>query len=294
MLPRTLALLLLSLILPIACDRPGDDATVSSEPPQQSLRIVSLSPAISRTLVDFDLGERVIGRTQWCSSLDESVPIAGDLLHVDYERLVRLHPTHILIQPRVTGPDDRLLELARQNGWAIGQWTLNDRDDIEILLRDLPAVLYGENDPARPAAVDRANQLIAKIDDALQPAESTTWRGRVLLIDSIDPVVVFGRETYLHDILTALGGENASNVAGWKELSLEDITRLDPEAIIVVAPGADARQGEEEAVEALRRLDVEAVRVDRIGVLTDPDALLPSSAIIEVARELREILRSFE
>ena len=61
---------------------------------RERFQIVSLSPAISRSLVDFGFEEFVIGRTPWCTSLDDSIPIAGDLMEIDYERLIELDPTH--------------------------------------------------------------------------------------------------------------------------------------------------------------------------------------------------------
>ena len=103
-------------------------------------------------------------------------------------------------------------------------------------------------------------------------------------------MLVVGRDTYLDDILDALGGRNAVQAVGWVELSLEDVLRLDPEAIIIVRDHGPAV----EAVDAagpLGDLDTTARRRGRIVVLHHPDANLPSSGVIGLAREMRRVLR---
>ncbi len=255
-----------------------------------SLRIVSLSPALSRTLVDFGLGDRIVGRTPYCRSVSPEVRVVGDLLDVDYERLLRLEPTHLLLQPpRSTGPDARLLELAAAQGWTVAQWTIDTIPDIERTVREIPAALYPIDGESRRAAARRAEELLAEIAAALAPTDGEAiFRGPTLLADGTNGVLVHGRRTYLDDVLASLGGTNAVSAAGWIELSIEDVLRLDPAAVIVVRdrpplelPGAAG---------VLARLDLAAARAGRVAVLHHPDANLPSTGVVGVARELRRVL----
>ncbi len=266
-------------------------ATMPGEP-----RIVSLSPAISRTLLDFELGHLIVGRTPWCSSLDQAIPVAGDLYAVDFERLIRLHPSHVLVQPPAsTGLDPALQRLAAEHGWTIGQWSFNTLDDITRMVRDLPAVLYPADAPGRARAIARAEELLARIAAAMTSPGSSqaagARSGRTLLVADTEPVViVFGRETYLHEALLALGGENATAARGWAELSLEDVLRLDPDTIVLVRDRGPADVDPLEAAGPLGRLDTTARRMGRIAVLWHPDAKLPSSTVAEVIQELRRVL----
>ncbi|MCA9290710.1 MAG: hypothetical protein KDA25_06255, partial [Phycisphaerales bacterium] len=75
------------------------EAPTTTTPRPGAVRVVSLSPAISSTLRDLGLDPLVVGRTPWCDALDPDVPVVGTLLDVDAERLARLRPTHILVQP---------------------------------------------------------------------------------------------------------------------------------------------------------------------------------------------------
>ncbi len=266
-----------------------------SQPPPTNapgeLRIVSLSPAISRTLVDFGLDDQVIGRSAWCKSLDPAIPVAGDLYDIDYERLIRLAPTHVLVQPPLAGLDPALERLAAERSWVIGQWRFNTLDDIERMVRELPAVLYPSGGTAREAAATRAAEILNQMATAMTPGTGRVWSGRTLLVADTEPMVlVFGQGTYLDEILTTLGAANATGSRKWAELSLEDVLRLDPEAIILVRDRGPADIDPIEAAGPLGSLDTTARRQGRIAVLWHADANLPSSAVIGVAGELREVL----
>ena len=278
-----LSLLILMLaVLACRCSESGDSPADDG----RSVRIVSLSPAISRTLIDFSLADAIVGRTPFCELLDPQIPVVGDLLNLDYERLVRLRPTHVLVQPPAMGVDRRLVELAEQHDWTLAQWHIDTLEDVKTMVAELPEALDDDS------LIERAVELELAIDDALRPSE-VLWQGTTLLVASTDPVGVFGTGTYLHDVIAALGATNAVALANYPQLTLEDVTRLDPEAIILVRPGAPESLEPGAALRALASLDISAVRDGRIALLSHPDAFLPSTGIIGMADELRTILDQF-
>ena len=104
-------------------------------------------------------------------------------------------------------------------------------------------------------------------------------------------MLAFGRDTYMHDIITRLGASNAVKAQGWVQLSLEDVVRMNPEAIVLVLdtmPGSSPSPSE--ALRPLQSLQTAAVRDRRLALLTHPDALLPSSGVVEVADAMRGVL----
>ena len=274
------------------CGRPeqaGPTALQATAPP----RIVSLSPALSRTLLDLGLGDLIVGRSAFCASLPQEIPVVGNLYEVDYERLIRLEPTHVLVQPpSASGPDPQLERLGGRHGWTIAHWTINSIDDIEQVIRDLPGVLYADRPDRQTLVAGRAAEMLNEIAAALTPPGDGGWRGRTLLVSDTEPVWVFGHGTYLHDILTAMGGANAVGAQGWVQLSLEDVGRLDPEAIIIVRDRGPSDLDPLEAAGPLRKLDTTARRRGRIAVLWHPDAKLPSSGVVGVAQEMRRVLEA--
>lgn len=273
-----------------ACDRKPSSA---SQPDACVLRIVSLSPAISRTLVDLDLAQYIVGRSPYCSSLDQAIPVVGDLNTVDFEQLVRLNPTLIVVQPPAGGVDRHLREVATQHNWRIADWHLNGIEDIRRMVGELASVI-GEMDASQRDAVQvKAEAFATDLADALTiDQQHPVYRGRVLMVNAVDPVMAFGVGTYLDDVLGALGGVNAIADKGWVQLSMEDVVRLKPEAIILVKPRAN-RDGLARDLGPLAVIDAPAVALRRFDMIAHPDSFLPSTSVVGVAEELRAILQRF-
>jgi len=280
----------------------------SSSKAGAKLRIVSLSPAITRTLVDFGLHERLVGRSRFCESVEQSITVVGDLHNINYERLIRLQPTHVLVQSAKAGIDPELQRLASAHQWTVQDWPLASLDDIKRMVRELPEVFATQDRARNEALQSRAHALLARMNDVLDrdpsrsdddhkkasgSSDAGIWTDRTLIVNATDPVMVFGTGTYLHDVLTALGGENAIDAEGWVTLSIEDVVRLEPQAIIIVQPGAEPSVTYEDVAGPLADIDVPAARNGRVAVLRHDDALLPSSAVIDIAETLRTILHRF-
>jgi len=278
-----------------ARDAGHDDygVAVSSGSTTDPARIISLSAAISRTLVDFNLQDKVVGRTPHCEALDQTIPIVGDLLNIDYEQIIRLNPTHILVQPPQSGLDARLQQLAQEHHWTIGQWHLDSIDDIEKMVREIPTTLFAEGSKEQAEATTLAATILNRIAAALAPGSKPVYQGRVMLVYSLSPISVAGKGTYLDGILTAIGGTNATNANDWVSYSLEDFAKLAPDAVILVKPGW---RGGDLAwqLDKLWALDVPASVYRRVAVLKHRDSFLPSTGVVDVAEELRSILEQIQ
>ncbi len=256
-------------------------------------RIASLSPAISRTLVDIGLEDRLVGRSRFCRSVDPAIPVVGDLVTVDYETLIRLKPTHVLLQPPLAGLDPELKRLAAAQNWTLGVWpSLNGVRQIERLLSELPDTLYSTPSVESRETRRRVASTLQAMQKALTPADGRTFRGRMLILSGLEPLMAFGRDTYMHDIVTRLGAANAVSARGWVQLSFEDVARMNPEAMVLVldTPGDDA-PSPGVLLQPLQNLQVDAVRYRRLALLAHPDALLPSSGVVAVADAMRALLR---
>ena len=83
--------------------------------------------------------------------------------------------------------------------------------------------------------------------------------------------------------------ESAGN--GWVQLSMEDVVRLDPEAVLLVLDVPSTRAPTTaQALGGFRDLNIAAVREQRLAVLAHRDSLLPSSGVIPVAHGMRALL----
>ena len=77
----------------------------------QAVRVVSLSPGLTATMVALGVSDRLVGRTPWCE-VSTDVPIVGSLLDLNAEALVMVRPTVILLQPPAQGEIGGLSDLA--------------------------------------------------------------------------------------------------------------------------------------------------------------------------------------
>jgi ABC-type Fe3+-hydroxamate transport system substrate-binding protein len=264
-------------------------------------RMVALSPAIARTLQDLSLGALVVGRHGWDKWTDQSLPVCGDQAGIDYEALLSVRPTHVLLQ-RSDIPA-RLAELATENGWQVVNYPSLTLDDIRTTTRglwDLAGVhrrhLTGSDDAplARiQSEMDRAWSRRPGIDGAKV--------GRVLMLTSASPAYALGPGSFHQQILERLGGMAAiTEGSPYITLDAEDVLGLRPDAIVLFLPrepGERARVWEapalREALGPLGGLDVPAVARGRVAVIDHPMGKAPCTAMIEVADELARILEGW-
>lgn len=290
----TLTLIAVAMLTQLR-SRPWHDASLSTEGP---IRIVSLSPAITQTLVDLGLGDRVVGRTPWCDAVPSEVQVVGSLQDFDAERIVRLQPTHVLVQPPAAGVDAGLAALARAHGWQLDAFALNGLDDIDAMVAALPAALARNGtDDGRTTMEANAERLRAEMAASLVPIDpgdpARRDSGRVLWLFALDPPMAFGRGSYFDDVASRLGMVNAIGVPGYPQLSLEDVHRAQPDTIVLVRESPDAPAEKEAALRSLLGgLDTPAGVNRQLLVFTDGSAMTPGAGVIDLATALRAFLRS--
>jgi ABC-type Fe3+-hydroxamate transport system substrate-binding protein len=215
---------------------------------------------------------------------------------IDYEALLRVRPTHVLLQ-RADIPN-RLRELGAQRApsWDVENFRILSLDDIRSLTRGLWAMLRERAADPGPLArlqreMDRAWSRRSGIDAAKV--------GRVLLLHSASPPAAFGPGSFHQQILERLGATPAvTEGAAYITMDHEDLLRRRPDAIVLFAPhepgeAASARGAADvrAALGPIADLDIPAVRSGRLAVIDHPMAVVPCpSAMIEVADDLARIL----
>ena len=115
----------LLICLCVSCTEHQPETQVESD------RIVSMSPGITQTLVDLGLEEMIVGRSPFCNGVDQSVPVIGDYHDVDFERLLSLKPTVVLVQATQAPKNTHLKELADSGLFRLHYWPLDSIDDIK-------------------------------------------------------------------------------------------------------------------------------------------------------------------
>ncbi|MCL4740681.1 MAG: ABC transporter substrate-binding protein [Phycisphaerales bacterium] len=286
-LPAMLSLLAAALLAACAerAPQPAPPAQASGAP-----RIVALSPAVAVTLRDLGLADRIVGRHAWDLVLDRSLPVCGDQSGINYESLLAARPTHVILEWGARDLPARLVDLADANGWSVRTVRLLSLADIRAFAADA-ADEFAPGDP-------RAAEVVSSLD-RIADGVDRIGAGRVLLLLSASPSAALGPGSYHHEILVLLGGAPAlAQGQPYISLNAEDVLRLAPDGIVLIAPrspGApDAGEPTWDEIAArlgrLAELPIPAVERRRVAVIDDPLALIPSTAAVAFAERLRAIL----
>ena len=243
----------------------------TSDGDRTSVTVVSLSPAITTTLIDLGQADRLVGRTPWCRGIDDCA-VAGTLEGVDAEVLVALQPAVVLHQPPATGSDPVLLDLQRRLGFSLGGGRLDGVDDVLELLEQIEDLGLASSD-----RIDERRRALTAIGDRATGESDPI----AVLLHSVDPVGVAGENTYLGELARAAGLRNAAGPGGWREWSVEMLVTAEPDLVVVFTS-----DGMEDRVRERLSL-IEWHRPPAIAIVSNPDAFEPSTRMPRVLEDLR-------
>ena len=295
-----LLLLLAFLILP-AC---GQEPAPHAPPPvadagSRPRRIVTLAPALTQMVVDLGEADALVGVAQNDAAAPEGLPVVGNFLNIDTERLLSVRPTHVFMMAGREGVPPRLQSLAEAGGFEVVSYPYPDsiREAMAILapeegdtpdVRELGEVLDLES---------RAATLRRQTVDELQRIEASTQkrpRPRVLMVFGTDPIMASGPGTVLDELLRYAGGANAAADAAITAPTFdrEALVAMDPQVILFFQPGGAEPQPGDPRLGPFTDLPIQAAQESRIHLVTDPLALLPSTNMPQVAKVMAEAIHS--
>ena len=286
------ALLRVALAAPawfaLGCDHPNQQAAARSG----KQRLVSLSPSVTETLFAIGAGPELVGVSDYCNYPEEAkkLPRTGTALTPNYEAIVRLKPSLILCEGAASTPRRELnaLGVTKFLPWL-------SLEEIVASTRLLGALT---------AHSEAAGQLAQKIWQGLAVAEAASGPRVLAVLGETSgklSEIYFIKQNSIHGAaLRAAGARNAvdRDVPGVPRLSIEELLRLDPEAIIVLVTPPQATQDAPSDAQILREYQalepLTARKNGRISVLRS-DAVFsngPRILALEAALE-REIARLF-
>lgn len=269
----SLAVLLAALAL--AC---GADPA----PPPDELRVISLSPALTRILLALDAGDELVGVDRYSQRLPgvDRKPSLGGLFAPDLERAVELRPSLVLAVE--SAQQSLFFEQLRARGIRVETFVGHSLAEVLESYRRIGA-LVGREQAGRRLASDVEMQL-----EGLAP----TTRGpapRVAVIIERDPLYVAGGGSFVDELIRAVGARNAfaDLDAAYPRVSLEALAARAPEVLLDTTYDAAHRSAAQDARAYWQRFPW-ATRVEVVpqGVLTLPGPDLP-----EAARLLRDRIR---
>jgi iron complex transport system substrate-binding protein len=270
----------------------GLSIIVLSCPALFSERIVSMAPALTEIIYALGRGDCLVGNTRFCDFPPQAKTVAriGGLMDLNLEVLIQLKPDLIILYPesmekvRVLKERARLLPVRHGN-----------LDDLYQSIRIIAKALEREK-----RGIELVSNMKNSLADIQQKIPGFKKKVKTLLVagrnpDQLANLTIIGKKDFLNEILENCGGINAyeGNI-NYPTVSVESIVSMNPEWIIefsVFFQGIDRQK-----VMGLwgRYPVIPAVKKKNIRVITDPKWLRPGPRIVEIARELYQLLHNYD
>lgn len=242
----------------------------------EPLRLVSHLPSLTEILFAMGLGNFVVGVSDFCNypPQTQNIPRVGGIVNVNYEAVIALHPSLVLLDAKMKDQIDKYDKLNIK--------TLpTQNNNVEQVFLTISAIgrATGKN--------VEAQQLVYQIKDELAALKKQYGGGnpvKTLLVVGHDPgalrsIYVASNGSFLGDLLEIAGGENviAAKSNSYPAISKEFIIKSDPDCILVFEPEGDDSP---KAVNRERALwkslgSVKAVQTGRIYRITHPASQKP-------------------
>jgi iron complex transport system substrate-binding protein len=225
------------MILALVFAKTGEPRSVQDQAgrtvsiPENPRRVVSLAPSITEIIFALGEGNRLKGVTQHCDFPAEarSLPKVGSYVHLDLERIVALKPD-LCIAVRDGNPKDVVMGL---ESFGIPVYAVNPKN-LETAVDTVLEV--GQLLNATTKAQRLANEMRARIERVKERIAKTDLRPRVFFQIGAAPIVSAGKDTVIHELILAAGGQNlAEGPTSYPRFSMEQVLALQPEVIIITS-----------------------------------------------------------
>lgn len=188
----------------------------------QDYRLVPMSPAMGEVIDLLCPDSLIVGRTEFGDYSTEilKLPVISTYPKLDLEALLRLKPTHVFTSKGMTSPD--LIKRIRDFGINV---YVAEYTSIDTIFNDFEKIGTIVNCGERGKLIkDSLYYELSKIK-VVDP-----WS--CLGVISVDPMYVYGRDTYFSDLIKKLGGVNLIEEENYPIIDKELLLTLNPERII--------------------------------------------------------------
>ncbi len=242
-------------------------------------RLVSLTPSATEVVAALGAAPLLVGVDDYSTFPPEvtTLPKVGSFLAPNLETIVGLRPALVIVDD-VHG---KAAEALSDAGVATVECSIHAIPDVKRALRTI-----GD----RIGRSAEATQVVGTIDAAIERArgQRPAKRPRVLAIidreaGGLGNLVAAGTGSWLDELLAISGGENvlAGAPVRYPKISLEEVMRAQPDVILDLSFA-----GGKGGVAEWAAVDVPAVKLGRVVVLSEPYLTAPSPRVAEALAAL--------
>lgn len=250
-----------------------DDMNYCTEITEKPLRIVSLSPSHTEVLFALGIGDRVVGRTDFCDYPDttKNIPSVGGYSQPSLESILIVQPDLVIA---AFGTAQELLDQLRELGIKVVGYNPNTLDDVLKHIWEIGKITGSEE-----KAAELIDDMRVRID---QVKEKVREANRPLVFWEVwhDPLYSAGPGSYIDDLINIAGGVNLASDADtpWPVYSLEVLLVKNPDIYIATkdqwsSPGnIHDRPGYDQ---------IKAIKSDRVFVIDANNVNRPGPRLVD-------------
>ena len=246
-------------------------------------RVVTYAPAITQMLIDLDMGDAIVGVSEFDTAQSDARPNVGNYIDPNTERLLSLRPTHVLMMSTQGGLPPRLEELADR-----GVFTLKSYAYPKTAVEVGDVLIELGNDFGLADQATRTRDRMREQLDEVRRQTAGFDRPRVLIAFGTGPVWASGPGTVNDALLEAVNADNAAANAATSAVTYdrEALLRDAPDVILLLLPGAPPLEANDPRLAEFAGLPIPAVENHRIHLIADPLVLLPATHLPRITEQM--------
>ena len=185
-------------------------------------RVVTLSPNLTEIVFAIGAGDKIVATDDYSDMPDAAkrLPKVGGM-QPSLERIVSARPDLVLAPSSANYV--ALTAALKANSIPLFVVRTDRLDDIGPVMERLGAMLDAPN--ARPASRHLGDGLLLQRKKRAKPP-------RILFAAWADPLYVAGHKTYVDDLYTIAGAQNAVQVDGWPQYAIESVVASPPDILL--------------------------------------------------------------
>ncbi|MBN1497224.1 MAG: ABC transporter substrate-binding protein [Spirochaetes bacterium] len=200
-------------------------------------RVVSLSPSISRQIVDLGAKRLLVGVTSYDDIRGGGIDVVGTLVQPNFERIIMLKPDVVFH----SAEDGLVQNIDRISGAGVASYRFGRNrnfDDICDNYLELASLLGLGREGRRKIAGYR--DRLGRVRQTAGAAE----RPIVVFLVACRPLIVASAHSFIGRIIHDAGGRPAYDDGGRAHppVSIESVIETDPDVIIAMTGGDDTRE----------------------------------------------------
>lgn len=245
--------------------------------PSESFGVVSLSPSITRQIVDLDAERLLVGVTSFHPPLSRDIASVGTLVAPNFEKILLLKPAVVLfsLEDSLT----QRLDPLKTSGLVLHGFSRNTNfEAVCANYIELGRLIGKEKQAVSRTAAYREELAAARC----QP------RGiSVLLLVSWEPLISVSDGTFIGHVIKDAGGKNIfpETAGSYPIITPEAVALCDPDVVIIMSEGNSEgflKRFRAFSMRAVRNGNVFTIKPDHIAYFTPKDYIMAVNEIAEI------------